>query len=139
MLPEPTVGTAVSSLAPPPKESSVPPVGLSLFRETSVRIAVPVPPTSQSIFAGSLTTRLALGLSISNLLSERDAPLVPDRAKEPATRTRAVPKAMDARRPGQVVFLTMLLTNRGERAGTEAREVTNVISSTSDDFRTATL
>src|SRR5581483_2069845 len=151
MLPVPTVGTAVSSLAPPPKESSLLPVKASVFVMTPCRIAGTDEPSggaSQSRlaeFTAALSTvRLAL-LSISKLLPARlvptngAAPLVPDRAKEPATRTRAVPKAMDARRPGQVVFLTMLLTNRGERAGTEAREVTNVISSTSDDFRTATL
>src|SRR5688572_4900689 len=43
MLPSTTVGTAVSSLEPLPKESSPEPVGLSALATTSARMAVPDP------------------------------------------------------------------------------------------------
>src|SRR6266540_5026103 len=63
MLPSTTVGTGLSSLVPWPKESSVPPEGLSALR-TSVTDA-------QSIEgAGSSTLRLA-SVSISKLLPGR--------------------------------------------------------------------
>src|SRR5215212_321556 len=61
------LGTAVSSLVPLPKDSSLWPLGESFFATTPVRRPVPVPPVSQSIHPVVLTTRLA-SVSTSNAL-----------------------------------------------------------------------
>src|SRR5438132_3899419 len=66
--PDTIFGLASSSDVPPPKASSVAPVGLSACVITPDRIAVPVPPASQSMHGlAPFTARFAF-VSISKLL-----------------------------------------------------------------------